>query len=124
MKTVPFEELIGKVLVSVENQNDAKILFTADTGESWALLHEQDCCEEVDIEDIVGDLSDLVGSPIVRAEENSSNDEWPEDVPKPQYPDSFTWTFYRIGTIKGTVVIRWYGISNGYYSESVSFVRL
>jgi len=75
------------------------------------------------VEDICGDLSDLVGSPIVSAEESTSENVNPEGIKPPEYPrdDSFTWTFYRIATAKGLVVIRWYGDSNGYYSESVDF---
>lgn len=86
-----------------------------------SVVHWQDCCESVTIEDIVGDLEDLVGEPILLAEEATS-DENPDGVTK-EYQDSFTWTFYKFATRKGYVDIRWYGESNGCYSESVDFSR-
>ena len=112
--------LLGKTLSGVERIADDEIRFTLDDGSKYVLCHHQDCCESVTIEDICGDLSDLIGSPITLAEESTS-DKNPEGWPVPEYQDSFTWTFYRLATVKGYVTIRWYGSSNGFYSESVSF---
>ena len=116
-------ELVGKTLSKVENHNNEEIVFTADDGKRFKLTHFQDCCESVEVNDICGDLEDLVGSPILLAEEATSNEDQPE-VPLRDgfYPDdSFTWTFYKLATNKGSVTIRWFGSSNGYYSESVDF---
>lgn len=116
-------ELIGKTLASVENINDVEIVFTTIDGERYRLLHYQDCCENVTVEDVIGDLSDLVGAPILMAEEATNDREHPEGVEPDFCDDSFIWTFYKFATIKGYVTIRWFGTSNGYYSESVDFER-
>ena len=115
----------GKVLVNVENNNDEELVFTAKDGEIYKLCHLQDCCEIVTIEDICGDLDDLIGEPLLVAEEVIHEpDVNPDGVPSYEYQESFTWTFYKLDTIKGGVTIRWYGESNGYYSESVDFFRV
>ena len=130
------KDLIGKTMARVENVNDEEIVFTTDDGRRYKLYHSQDCCECVLVESIVGDLGDLVGSPILLAEEVSYSAE--EDLPVEErvrmqmerasktgyyYDDSQTWTFYKFATIKGYVDIRWLGTSNGYYSESVDFAE-
>ena len=75
--------------------------------------------------DIVGNLDDLIDTPLLMAEEvTNEQDVNPEGVEIPDYQDSFTWTFYKLATIKGYVTLSWYGQSNGYYNESVSFTRL
>lgn len=66
-----------------------------------------------------GDVNDLIGQKIVLAEVNTNSDK-----PREDYEDSFTWTFYKLATQKGYVDIRWYGTSNGYYSEAVDFVKI
>lgn len=113
--------LINKTLIDCKQNGLDEIIFKVSDDEIYNLSHNQDCCESVLIEDVCGDLNDLIGSPILQAEESTS-DKNPSDINK-EYQDSFTWTFYRITTMKGQVVIRWYGESNGYYSESVDFER-
>jgi hypothetical protein len=113
-------DLLGQVLAKVEQSGDDEIHFTTEGGRRFKLYHSQDCCEGVTIEDICGDLSDLVGTPLLQAEESSNSDN-----PKSNHADeSHTWTFYRFATMKGSVVIRWYGTSNGWYSESVDFAEI
>lgn len=114
-------ELLGKTLSKIERIGNDELIFTLEGDEAkYRLYHSQECCEGVNIEDIVGDLDDLVGSPLTMAEETTS-DTNPEGVTKDCPDDSFTWTFYRFATLKGYVTIRWYGASNGYYSEGVDF---
>ena len=104
------EKMIGKMFYSI-TKNDSELVFICDEG-LFIMYHEQDCCEDVHIESIVGDLDDLLYSPILRAEEATTHEDT-EDY------DSITHTFYKLATKAGYVDIRWVGISNGYYSESV-----
>jgi hypothetical protein len=118
--TSHINDLIGKTLTSVSVSDvEDEISFKTTDGESYLMYHDQDCCEYVTIEDIAGDLEDLVGSPILDAYETTSYDEEKLDD-----CESVTWTFYSISTIKGSVTLRWFGESNGYYSEDVDFVKL
>ena len=122
MKYVPFETLKGKTLTEVNVEEDERITFVTTDGEKYAMEHFQDCCESVGIESIVGDIEDLVGSEILLAEEVSNNIDDPPQQDNDYYkPESYTWTFYKLATIKGYVDIRWFGSSNGYYSVSVTF---
>jgi hypothetical protein len=115
-----FSTLQGKTLTKVEQIGDDRIRFEADDGKAYEMFHSQDCCESVAVESVVGDFSDLVGTPILLAEEAESRDD-PPGVNHEYQPESQTWTFYKLRTIKGSVDIRWHGESNGYYSESVDF---
>lgn len=119
-----FSELKGRTLTKIDVSVDT-MEFHTDKNEVYELYHEQDCCESVTIEDICGDLLDLLEEPILLAEEIiHEQDVNPEGVIIPKYQDSFTWTFYKLSTIKGSVAIRWHGDSNGYYSEKVDFRKI
>jgi hypothetical protein len=119
--SVKFEDLKGTTIVRIDGGvDDDEMVFATDDGRVFKMVHDQDCCESVAINDIIGDLSDLIGSPISLAEEISSYDAPPPDG----YYESYTWTFYKLSTIKGSVTIRWFGESNGYYSEGVSFYEV
>jgi len=114
--TIDFNKIIGETIVSIENKTD-ELKFICLSGNTYTMYHDQDCCESVSIDDIVGDLNDLIGEPVLKASEDTNRNE----PKRSEYDESFTWTFYNISTIKGHVTIKWYGTSNGYYSESVSF---
>lgn len=136
-----FDDLKGRTLISVVRLDDS-LIFTDTEDTVFQLLHQQDCCESVYIESIVGDLSDLLETPILLAEEasNSNDGEVPaksliesydweyegEGEPPPivNKPDSYTWSFYKLATIKGYVDIRFFGTSNGCYSEKADLICL
>lgn len=111
------DALMGKTLTEIKQNGEDELIFTCQDGERYIMHHLQDCCEYVSIDDIVGDLNDLLNTPITMAESVESGG----DGAKDRYDESFTWTFYKLATVKGYVTIKWYGTSNGYYSESVDF---
>lgn len=121
-KPVDLGTLEGEVIESIEGLEEGSrcAVFKTVSGRTIYMLHYQDCSESVDIQDIAGDMEDLIGSEILLAE-LVSND--PPADHEPSKYGSETWTFYKLATTKGYVTIRWYGSSNGYYSEEVSIVE-
>lgn len=117
-----FSDLVGVTLESIVNQDDEQIIFTATDGRVWRQNHSQDCCEYVRVEEIHGDLADLIGSPVLIAEEVIFDNE-PDPSGNVGSDDYYCWTFYKLATVKGHVTIRWLGESNGYYSTWVNFYQ-
>ena len=115
--------ILGQTIVSITGLDDssAEVVFELADGRQFGMHHAQDCCESVSINDVEGDIQDLIGLPLLVAEEVVSSD-FP--APPGDYVESYTWTFYRLATQKGYVVVRWLGESNGYYSESVTFGQI
>ena len=117
---------MDSVVATRGEEVDDTLVFTGG-GFTFTFYHSQDCCEIVTIEDIVGDLEDLVGSPILMAEsvdnDGGDNAGLPEEVKDGPPDDRQEWTFYKFATAKGFVTVRWFGSSNGYYSTVVSFEK-
>lgn len=126
-----FEVLKGLTIKSMigASAGSDEILIETECGKTFKMHHESPRpfpsiriarCESVSIDSVVGDVSDLIGVPILLAEESES-----DQPPKNENDESYTWTFYKLGTVKGYVDIRWYGSSNGYYySERVDFEEI
>lgn len=118
-RVTELKEFIGKTLKSVNvinNESNIKIIFEFEEGQKYEMSHQQYCCEDVYIEDITGNMANLIGRELTMAEEVQELGE-KED-------GTFTWTFYKLATELGYVTIRWYGESNGYYSESVDIEEI
>lgn len=115
---VILKELLGKTLQEViVDRKDESVLFVVSDKEKYKMYHDQDCCEKVVIESIVGDVNDLIGSPLVMAESVTEDGQrW--------VGYSSTWTFYKFATVKGYVTVKWFGVSDGYDSEDVSLERV
>jgi hypothetical protein len=128
--TSKFESLVGETLTEITGARPEsdEIVFRTLSGKAFRMHHIPDCCETVAVSEVIGDVADLIGSPVLLAEEVKSEN---SVDPKPiGYDESWawtwtwTWTFYKLSTLKGSVTIRWLGKSKGYYSESVNFTEL
>lgn len=111
--------LVGQTIASIEGctVNSEQVTVRCTDNTAYRFWHQQDCCENVALAEFHGDPADLAGATIHSAEETGEAGPVVDS-------ESYTWTFYRIVTDKGTLVMRWLGESNGYYSESVSFAPL
>lgn len=114
--------LMDKTIADIQglkkDSDCVQIHFT--DGSYLSMYHDQDCCESVTLEDFDNDAQSLIGGSIIRIEECISNADDEEFSPLNDYDNSYTWTFYTIITSKGIMKLRWYGTSNGYYSESIT----
>ncbi len=121
MNNVQYREItkiIGKVPVAVYQtkiEHDDGLKFEFDDGTCCIFYHDNICCESVWIEEIIGDLEDLIGNPLLVAEERYKDNDGLADCENFQ-----GWTFYTFRNIKGTVDVRFYGASNGNYGVKVS----
>lgn len=108
-----YEELLGKVFTEFEWDSESFIKFRGE-GIKFLMQAREDCCNDMYLESHDGDLEWLLNSPITQAEEVTN-------IAEPDLPvavqDSYTWTFIKLGTVKGSVTFRWFGTSNGYYAE-------
>lgn len=151
-KNPPFESIKGLTFNKVENNDNDEIVFYCNNGSIYRQVYYPDCCASCSVEEIIGDLSDLENTPILLAEKVYSSEpdartlvdrtaQYKKEVEEYKeqgrvfYHDNLedylrsnfeseTWTFYKLLTIKGSVTIRWYGSSNGYYSESATFEQV
>ena len=108
-----------KKVVGYKDETE-EIYFYCKNGNIVKFFHDQDCCETVYLESADGLKNNV---------DIFTDCDWCEveeitDVnskPLSEWDSSFTWTFYTFRTNKGYDTMRWYGTSNGYYSESVDF---
>lgn len=137
-KTHQFSTLLGMTFDNIVVDPNKEYIEFYTTCTAWGkqkgtfvLTHELDGWEgaEVLLEDITGDLNDLIGEPILRSEEVCSREnlddrdfsEW-NYSDKEEDKDSAThiWTFYKLATRKGYVDMRWLGNTcYEHYSEAV-----
>ncbi len=109
--------IVGEVLTHIDtNESNDEILLTTRSGKTIKIFHQQDCCENVRIEGTDGNWHDIVGKVIIEA----SKSEFDECEPKPsEWAESWTRTELKFRSDAATVISRWIGESNGYYSEGV-----
>ncbi len=74
MNVVHFKNMIGQVIVKITGSElgSASLTFLNSNSYAFNFFHLPDCCESVYIEDICGDINDLIGSPLLIAEEVSN----------------------------------------------------
>ena len=106
-------------VIGLHNGSD-EVIFKTDKGD-FKMYHSQDCCEKVDIDTVSG-VTHFDDALVFDLIEKTNRENPKSEHSEYDYIDeSCTWTFYTLITSKGYTDIRWYGTSNGFYSEVVDF---
>lgn len=120
-------ELLESVVESIDiDRTTNSVLFTVRFSSQYVgrrqylMRHCQDCCESVIIERVDGDPVKLVGRKITEVGVDIKKDSGRPSPNSSYVPESSTETVFRFVTDAETLVLSWFGESNGYYSEAVS----
>lgn len=107
------ESYNGKIIKFIDvDENENEILLTFEDGTKLLFYHDQECCESVSLVSIDGDIKKLKGMVLKNIE----------------FDSAYTATDYGIcgktqivfKTDNETIVTKWIGESNGYYSVGVN----
>ncbi len=114
MRQSDIKKLEGEVIthIDIDPENDI-ITITTKSKRSFSLHHNQCCCEYVRIVGYDGEIRSIYGKPVVVAEHSE------EAVSDCQTNITIT-----LKTDRDTLIFRWIGESNGYYSESVDISEI
>lgn len=111
------DNIIGSTILAVDGCTVGSDKVTIHTSKGILRLYFDNdyygsCFVDVRVEDITGDLHDLIDGVVSVAEERS-------DQVGDRGDYRTKWTFYTIRTTRGDLDLRWLGKDNGYYGVSV-----
>ncbi len=110
-------EFPSEVVESIDiDRKENKIMITTISGRRFMFCHNQDCCESVTIVDVDGYKQEDLKGDLLQIDYETFE---PMD-----YCDHTTLTNIRFVCNHRTMIVRWVGTSNGFYSETVSFCEI
>ena len=119
-------DIVGKRVLAVNGlrKGSEAVDFLLSDGSVFEMAYHPDCYASCYILELDCAPEDFVDQVVLSAEVVSNSGAESPPPPGEYAPDSYTWTFVKFSTSKGHFTVRWYGESNGYYSETPSFTRL
>jgi hypothetical protein len=118
----PYEKLLYNPSIYLDKNK--KYYFYCKNGNIVKFFHDKQCCECVflaDADGLTNGVDIFTDCDWCEVEEIIKDDTDKDTKPIDEYDYNYTWTFYKFKTNKGYDTMRWYGTSNGFYSESVDF---
>lgn len=108
-----FSDLTGKTIVSIDGLDSDHVVIKTECGKTYEMQHFQECCESVSLTEVLGNPSDIIGTPIRYANSDTSDCS--------NTHECGTRTTFTLSTGDNSLILVWEGYSNGYYGEGVSF---